>query len=70
MGATNASERPLPMVIRLRVERTEPLAGTAAAEDGTELGFEGWMELLRVVAALLGSPERPSAGEQPQPTAE
>jgi hypothetical protein len=46
-------------VIRIRVRRLDPLTGTAASEAGTELGFEGWMELIGVVASLIGSPDRP-----------
>ena len=37
----------------------EPLAGAATMEDERTLAFEGWMELIRVVAALLGSNDTP-----------
>ena len=47
-------------VIRIQVVRLDPLTGTAASEDGAELGFEGWMELIGAVANLIGSPDRPS----------
>jgi hypothetical protein len=43
------------VVISLRIHRREPLAGTAAAHDGPELLFDGWMELIGVIAELLGS---------------
>ena len=51
-------------VIRLRVLRLDPLTGIAASESGAELGFEGWMELIGVVANLIGSPDRPDIGDQ------
>ena len=47
----------LPALIHIRIERSEPLAGTATSEDGRTLAFEGWMELIRVIAALLPSTE-------------
>jgi len=46
-------------VIRIQVVRLDPLTGIAASEDGAELGFEGWMELIGAVANLIGSPDRP-----------
>ena len=46
-------------VIRIRVQRLDPLTGIAASETGAELGFEGWMELIGAVANLIGSPDRP-----------
>ncbi len=49
----------LPALIRIRVERSEPLVGTATSEDGRTLAFEGWMELIRVIAALLASTDAP-----------
>lgn len=51
-------------VIRLRVLRLDPLTGIAASESGAELGFEGWMELIGVVANLIGSPDRPDIVDQ------
>jgi hypothetical protein len=46
------------MMIHLRIRRVEPLAGSATTEEGAARGFEGWMELIGVVAELLGgSPE-------------
>ena len=43
------------MLIWVWVERPEPLAGTAAAEGGGRLRFEGWLELLAVVAELVAA---------------
>lgn len=51
-------------VIRIRVQRRDPLTGIAASETGAELGFEGWMELIGAVANLIGSPDRPDIMDQ------
>jgi hypothetical protein len=51
-------------VIRIRVQRLDPLTGIAASETGTEFGFEGWMELIGAVANLIGSPDRPDIMDQ------
>jgi len=53
---------PAGVVIRVRIERLEPLRGTAATEDGAERPFEGWMELIGAVAALIGS-DHPGIGD-------
>ena len=50
------------MLIRLWVERMEPLAGTAATEGSEPLRFEGWLELLGVVSELVAA--APSSGEE------
>ena len=42
------------MVIRLRIRRVEPLAGTVVTEDGAERVFSGWMELIGAIAELIG----------------
>ena len=49
------------MLIRIWVERMEPLAGTAATEGSEPLRFDGWLELLRVVSELIATV--PSSGE-------
>ena len=59
-----AARRPPPAVIRVRIERAEPLAGTAETEGGAPLAFEGWLELLHVLATLIGA-EGGSPGERP-----
>lgn len=41
------------MEIRIRVDRTEPLTGTAVA-DGSARQFDGWMGLIGAIAELLG----------------
>ena len=43
------------MLIRIWIERTQPLAGTAATEGSDPLHFDGWLELLRVVSALVAA---------------
>ena len=49
------------MLIRVWIERTQPLAGTAATEEAEPVGFDGWLELLRVVSALVAA--TPSSDE-------
>jgi hypothetical protein len=33
----------------------EPLAGAAQTEDGVEVAFDGWMELIGAIAELLNT---------------
>jgi hypothetical protein len=55
------------VVIRIRIQRSEPLTGTAVTEDGSTVGFEGWMELIGAVAELLGSTDHPCTGDRNTP---
>jgi hypothetical protein len=48
------------MLIRIRIENIQPLAGTAAVEGGDPLRFDGWLELLRAISELV---ERSQADE-------
>jgi hypothetical protein len=48
-----------PSVIEVRIERLQPLIGVARVDDGAELTFEGWLELIGAIAKLLDSPELP-----------
>jgi hypothetical protein len=48
------------VLICIRVEGTRPLAGTAVTKGGKPLRFEGWLELLRVVAELVAAAEEPT----------
>jgi hypothetical protein len=41
------------MLIRISVENSQPLAGSAASDDAGPLYFDGWLELLRVVSELV-----------------
>jgi hypothetical protein len=50
------------VLIRLWVERMEPLAGTAATEGSEPMRFDGWLELLRVVSELVAA--APSDGKE------
>jgi hypothetical protein len=43
------------VLIRVWIEGTQPLAGTAATEAGEPLRFDGWLELLRVVSELVAA---------------
>ncbi len=51
-----------PRVIRVAVESIEPLTGTAAAETGQQVPFEGWLGLLGVLAELVGSSAAHNSG--------
>jgi hypothetical protein len=44
------------MLIRLSIETTEPLIGTAATDGHAPRAFEGWLELLTVISELTGHP--------------
>lgn len=48
------SERSGDVMIRLRIRRVEPLAGTVVSEDGAERVFSGWMELIGAIAEVIG----------------
>ena len=50
----NLAEGSTGVEIRIRVERTEPLSGSAVTE-GTARRFDGWMGLIGAIAELLGS---------------
>jgi catechol 2,3-dioxygenase-like lactoylglutathione lyase family enzyme len=43
------------VLIRLCIEGSQPLSGTAAAEGSEPLRFDGWLELLRVVSELVAA---------------
>lgn len=57
------------MVIRLAIETTAPLAGTAAVEQRPPVPFVGWLEMLRAISGLLdeegGQPEQGRAAAGP-----
>jgi catechol 2,3-dioxygenase-like lactoylglutathione lyase family enzyme len=56
------------VLIRIWIERTQPLAGTAATRASEPLRFDGWLELLRVVSELVAA--TPSSGENADTAAE
>jgi hypothetical protein len=43
------------VLIRIWIERTQPLAGTAVTTGTNPLRFDGWLELLRVIAELVAA---------------
>jgi glyoxylase-like metal-dependent hydrolase (beta-lactamase superfamily II) len=43
------------MLIRILIETTHPLAGTAATEEVGPLRFDGWLEMLRVTSELIAA---------------
>jgi hypothetical protein len=43
------------MDIRISIEQPEPLIGTAATDDREPVPFEGWLELLGALSALVDS---------------
>ena len=49
------------MLIRILIERAQPVAGTAVTEGQEPLPFDGWLELLRVLSELV-TPVAPSGG--------
>jgi hypothetical protein len=46
------------VLIRVWIERIEPLAGTAAVEGAEPLHFDGWLELLRVISEPVATASR------------
>jgi hypothetical protein len=44
------------MQITIDIQKHQPLTGTASLDGHLPLAFGGWLELLRVVADLAGSP--------------
>jgi hypothetical protein len=47
------------VLIRIRIEGTQPLAGTAATKGSKPVRFDGWLELLTVVSELVAAAEEP-----------
>ena len=43
------------MEIRISIQTTKPLTGSAMTESEGPLPFEGWLELLQAVATLVGA---------------
>ncbi len=43
------------MLIQISIERTQPLAGAAATKGSGPVHFDGWLELLKVVAELVAA---------------
>ncbi len=45
------------MVIQVIIDTTEPLTGSALCNEREPVPFVGWLQMLRAVAELVGSPE-------------
>ena len=45
------------MVIQVSIDTTEPLTGSASCNERGPVPFVGWLQMLRAVAELVGSPE-------------
>jgi hypothetical protein len=43
------------MMIKIAIERTDPLVGTAAAGRREPVPFVGWLDLLRAISELVGA---------------
>jgi hypothetical protein len=56
------------VLIRIWLERTQPLAGTAATEGAAPRRFDGWLELLGALSELVAT--APRAGEDQDATRE
>ena len=59
------------MLIRITIDHTQPLAGTAATGGSDPVPFDGWLELLRVLSDLVaatpsGAGEAGAAEERPR----
>jgi hypothetical protein len=52
------------VLIRIRIDQTQPLTGTATTRGGTPLPFDGWLELLRVIAELVAGATDPPTGRR------
>jgi hypothetical protein len=46
------------MLISIRIESAQPLTGTAATRSAEPVRFEGWLELLGVIAELVADEQR------------
>jgi hypothetical protein len=49
------------VLIRILIERTQPLTGTAGTEKAEPVPFDGWLDLLRVISELVAA--APPGGE-------
>jgi hypothetical protein len=56
------------VLICIWVERPEPLAGKAATEGSEPLRFEGWLELLAVIAELIAAAPASGQDREREPT--
>lgn len=52
------------MEIRIAIQTTDPLTGTATAEGEDPVNFEGWLEMLRALSTLVGTGGAASEGKR------
>jgi hypothetical protein len=43
------------MMIRISIDKTEPLVGSAVAGKKAPVPFVGWLDLLRAISELVGA---------------
>lgn len=55
------------MVIRIAIDTTEPLSGTAATERCAPVPFVGWLEMLRAISELVEPAKASCAAAQMKP---
>lgn len=55
------------MEIRISIQTTEPLTGTATTGGKAPVSFEGWLEMLRVLSTLIGARGYPAGSPQGLP---
>jgi hypothetical protein len=48
------------MLIRVSINSTDPLTGTAATKGRQPLAFHGWLELLSVISDLITPTDSPA----------
>lgn len=57
------------MVIRIAIDTTEPLSGTAATECCAPVPFVGWLEMLRAISDLVEPAKASCAAARTEPAA-
>jgi hypothetical protein len=58
MCALDRGRHDAPVVITIRLDATDPPAGTVSLHGGHPVAFTGWLGLLRVLSELLESSTR------------
>jgi hypothetical protein len=48
--------------IRVAIRAVDPIVGTARTESGSEVAFEGWLELLEVIAQMVDPHAQTTSG--------
>jgi hypothetical protein len=68
--AAGGPPRAAGMVIRLAIEQTEPLTGTAANDSGEPVHFVGWLAMLKTISELIEAPSCGGTAAEALPTAQ